>query len=171
MNVKPGFRGRPGRFGAGVAAAALVGLALLAGGCKTEEACTDVGCSDGFVLTLLPEGDRFPVGSYKVRMTPTVGPMEECGFEILDDPDDCPAGPCVGDQDCNAIYVVGVFSTDRVLISYPVLEGPLLVDVLVDNSPRASFQVDADYTTHRPNGENCPPECLQADAQIEVPDS
>ncbi len=161
-------RGRAVRDGwvAGVALLLVMGLA----GCN-EENCTEIGCFDGFTMTLRPEGDRFPVGSYRVTLTPSVGPAEECEFEITDDPDDCPSGHCLGDHDCDGIFTIGVFATDRVVMHYAILEGPLLVDVEVDGAPRASFQLAADYRTIRPNGDGCPPECMVAEGDIEVPDS
>ena len=147
------------------ASAALVAVAILVVSCRDETPCTLVACSDGFQLTVRHSSARFPAGEWVVRVTPSGGAAQECSFVVSDDPGAC-GGHCLSSTTCDDLPFIGLPGEDRVLLSYPILTMPVLVEIERDSVAAMSEVVNAEYKVFRPNGPECPGECLVATAEL-----
>ncbi len=151
-------------------------LALMAfsGACVAKtppddaQACTNIGCINGFHVAL--QSDAWPAGAYRVRVTAddkTVTcegnlPLKACdqGNSLKCDG----AGVLIGESGC-------ALPAEQHSLSDLHLEGtPKQVRVSVEYNGIAIAQADftPDYQVTRPNGPNCEPECTQASATLRV---
>lgn len=128
-------------------------------GVHGEDRCTEMGCSNGYVLGLQPIDGRFPAGRYDVHLSPEGDITRSCYFVVSDDPEECASGHCVRTENCNAVYMMGP-DRDAVAIIYSVTEGPIRVEVQRDGTVVGAGTFVPGYRTVQPNGPYCGPTCL-----------
>lgn len=133
-----------------------------------DKPCTLIGCSSGFSLNLRPLNDRFQPGRYDVRVVPENDTTRSCFFVISNDTQSCASGHCVREETCNALYFVGYSDPDRVMISYPVLEAKLTIQVEREGLDVGELIVQPEYHSIQPNGPGCPPTCRRASASLQL---
>lgn len=139
-------------------------LATLVAACSDPDepvACTEIGCTDGFTLRLVADGEELPAGVYEVSIE-LDGEASECAFEVRMVCDG--GGPCVVNEDCNATY-----SDDEASILYEGAPSSVSYSVTRDGLQLASASVEPEYASVQPNGPDCPPTCMQATEVVSIP--
>jgi len=127
-------------------------------------ACTEIGCSSGLELTLVPSADRFDAGDYEVVVTPDGAAPVACGFTVTIG-GSCATSFCVQGGAC----VSARTSPDRVDVHLPALDGPLAVSVTIDGTEVASVSLTPEYERLQPNGPLCGPVCWFAQHDVALP--
>ncbi len=125
------------------------------------QSCTEIGCSNEYVLTLRSADGQFAEGRYEVYLVPEGEATKSCFFVISNDPQACASGHCVSKENCNATYSLGNGISEHIDIYYPVMETTLSVMVKRDNTAIIEETLEPVYRTIRPNGPGCTPICTQ----------
>lgn len=123
--------------------------------------CTEIGCSDKYVLALRSADGQFAEGRYEVYLTPEGKATKSCFFVISNDMQECASGHCVSEENCNATYSLGNNIHEHIDISYPVMETTLSIVVKRDNVTIIEETLEPVYHTIQPNGRGCMPICTQ----------
>jgi hypothetical protein len=130
------------------------------GGC-----CNQIFCRDGVRITMLPASGTFPLGEYVFSVrTPTSRYEVRCTREenrsVCGDTGPHPEGqgePFVWiDDDRASLEVTGTPST-------------VTISVAIDGASRGEETFTPTYTTARPNGAHCDPECRGSIVEMTVP--
>ena len=126
------------------------------GGTGGAQACTEIGCNDGFTLTLTAANGTFTAGEYTLD-TDLDGTTESCTITI---------GAMV-DSTCNALIDV-TNTPNRIDILYGGTPASVGVVVALDGTEVFNQTYTPEYMEVQPNGEGCPPVCMQAGAEISL---
>ena len=124
-----------------IAFAASVALLLSSCDGATDQACTEIGCSDGLFVTLLAA----PGGEYTVTATAGTGEVRN--------------GRCVVSQDGSCLVGLPGFVPAEVTL------------VVSGEGRQVSVTVEPNYEDFQPNGPGCPPVCRQASVEIDLESS
>jgi hypothetical protein len=124
-------------------------------------ACTQIGCFDGFALTMRPSGSWFPDGNYFVRVTPLGYAQQTCCFSVR-------GGTVSG---CKSPCALPVVSFDPPAVTLHFLVEDVMLDVVIERagSVIAGEQVDPALERVQPNGPLCAPVCYQARHEMVIP--
>ena len=161
-------------------AACFLGVALL--GCNgegdgnlttqpastTDGECGDLGCNSGFRISLVAIGSLFDAGEYEVFFIVDEVPRD-CAFRITFDDFECGGDPpCFLESTCNAEFNLVVQPHS---IAFVVGPDPDLLDVRVqrDGTLIASEVLAPQYEVFAPNGPDCEPICMIAEAELPIP--
>lgn len=129
--------------------AALLAMTLATGcdtlGVAAGPNCTEIGCSDGITVHLT----ELPIGPYRVEILVGSG---QGGLSY--------AYVCAGGSMCLQDIFFPELRPER-----------LIVRVTTPDGTRDTEISNPVYATVRPNGEDCPPLCLQATVTAQLPGS
>ncbi len=149
-------------------AAMCAALMMLSNGCESEEdgkTCTLIGCADSYAIDFVRAG-AWPAGDYEVAVdldgsgvTCTVAlPYADCNAEAT----------CVGDKKANMLLGLSGCALDKAEhklsgVSIVNLQ-PKSVSVTVKRGKDVlgTATYTPTFTTSRPNGPGCDPECTTA---------
>lgn len=121
------------------------------GGAAGAMACTEIGCEDGFTLSLKAANADFTAGEYTVTAD-IGGAMESCTISI---------GSMV-DSTCNALFIM----SNQIDILYGGTPASVGVVITRDGTEVHNQTYTPQYMEVQPNGEGCPPICKQASAEV-----
>lgn len=118
--------------------------------------CTEIGCDDGFFLTIQPESGTFADGDYVID-TEIDGVADTCTITI---------GAMV-QSDCNALIDVSN-TPNRIDILFGGMPASITVVITQNATELANVTFMPSYMEVQPNGEGCPPVCQQASGEISL---
>jgi hypothetical protein len=123
--------------------ACFVALSAFVCACSISTVCTLIGCESGITVHLA----SLPSGAFRVDVRPAGGQGAVYVF-------DCSSGPVTCQQD--------VFFAD-------LIADHLFITVTAAGVSRDTEITTVTYTSHRPNGPNCGPDCHTAVVIAQVP--
>ena len=118
--------------------------------------CTEIGCTDGFFLTLT-SADAFVDGNYQLQILEDGDSVYSCDFGLQ--------SGAIDDADCD----VTSQGADMVRVTLPVTDADVSIAVLIDGVQAVSGEFGLAYEDIQPNGPGCEPICSQASAELAVP--
>lgn len=118
-------------------------LSTLACACSISTVCTLIGCESGITVHLA----SLPTAPFRIDVRPAGGQGASYVF-------DCGSAPATCQQD--------IFFAD-------LIADHLFITVTVAGSSRDTEITTVTYTSHRPNGPNCAPDCRTAVVTALVP--
>jgi hypothetical protein len=151
----------------------LLSLLWLIPGCSGDlggGACTQIGCTDGLQVGLVPS-EGWPAGQY-VFSIETDGAMQSCSGNLPLLPCEngssltCqgPALASIGESGCALAPSAHGFAG----ISFQGMPKNVVVRIERDGAVIADRTLSPTYVTTQPNGPDCGPTCHSASAQIPV---
>lgn len=132
---------------------------------EESTACTLLGCTDGFRVTLAANDDAFPDGDYEVLAQADRRAIQRCRIAVRGD-----RASKSGDCEHIEVTIWGGKNTVGELI-YVANEGELTsLQVLFAKDGRALAErtIEPIYRTNYPNGERCGGGCRNADS-VKIP--
>jgi hypothetical protein len=130
--------------------------------------CTDIGCHDGLVVSVLPTSS-WPHGAYRFTIeadeTTTICtgalPLPDCNTRAIT----CDADePMITESGCALSESTHAFG-DIVFSSTPA---SVAIAVTLDDDPIATETWTPTYQTFEPNGPGCPPKCTSAAVTLDL---
>ena len=158
-------------------------LGLWAAGCT----CTDVGCADGFAVTVTVDATMVPAGTHTLNVT-VDGTSVSCSFTFPPSgasfgtivSANCPSGlllsfapaeTCMtvqtgtgGAEECQV--VAGEFEE---YLSLPGTPRSVRVQQVADGNVLLDQTLTLTYEIDQPNGASCGPTCREASAALTIP--
>lgn len=136
-----------------------LGTLLLFGlvGCEGARECTLLGCSDGFFLTVTPEGGAFAAGEYTFALT-LDGATRTVSCSL-----NGAHSQCAGSE------ITAIERPSGVVFEL-ALPGAKQIEVTIttpcSSTPLATGSFTPTYVATQPNGAGCEPTCRQASATM-----
>ena len=154
----------PRRLSLALAGLALTPLLGFAGCDDTPMACTLIGCTSAYVVTLASPGDAVPAGRYTVTVA-AEGEARSCAFTVAP----CADGTCVSDPSPGCPpSVYAVQNGAEVQIRFEPLEGPVSLTVALDGVVLSATSLTPAYEPQYPNGIDCGAVCEVARTEVAV---
>ena len=138
-----------------------------------SDTCGDLQCSNGLRISLVAEGGVFTGGRYEVH-TSADGNGRVCAFRIGAEPEQCGGDPpCVvpvqGHPECDLDFN---FSAVPHSVALVVPGRPEVVELgIVRDGQAVGGQIlapEGAWHDYSPNGNDCPPVCQVASAEVPV---
>ena len=153
----------PRRLSLALAGLALTPLLGFAGCDDTPMACTLIGCTSAYVVTLASPGDAVPAGRYTVTVA-AEGEARSCTFTAAP----CADGTCVSDPSEGCPPALYAAAGDEVRVEFEPVEGPVSLTVTRDGAVLSATSLTPAYDVFYPNGIDCGPACKTARTEVTV---